>query len=65
MKTPIEILLDQVEWIECFTPGPHGTLPYVTHKGIFTIGEIRLRCYVLSDGRRIFDATDVKELFGL
>lgn len=62
--TPIEQLLSQVEWIEGEAqPNPQG-LPYATHFGEMVIGPMRLRCYQLNDGRRLFDADDLKAFFG-
>lgn len=37
---------------------------HITHEGVLEIGEIKLKCYVLSDGRRIFNPNDVKKYFG-
>lgn len=34
------------------------TLPKAISESVLTIGGMRLRCYVLDDGRRIFDADD-------
>ncbi len=36
---------------------------YVTHSGVVDIGGVKLRCYILSDGKRIFDADDVHNFF--
>lgn len=38
-------------------------IPWATHRGTFTIGEISLTVYQLSDGRRILDADDVARVF--
>ena len=38
---------------------------WCTHSGVLKIGEIELRCHVLSSGERIFDAEDVQKMFGL
>lgn len=40
-----------------------GKLPYITHEGVMKIGDANLRCYVLSNGMRIFDAEDVEKFF--
>lgn len=44
---------------------PTGDLPYATHHGLIQIGDDHIRCYQLSDGRRIFDGDDVNRLLGL
>lgn len=40
-----------------------GKLPYITHEGVMKIGDANFRCYVLSNGMRIFDAEDVEKFF--
>lgn len=40
-------------------------LPYPTHTGVLSIGELTIRCYQLSDGRRLIDAEDAARLFQL
>jgi len=64
MSSPIDRLLDTVEWREL--PLPTGeTELYATHEGELAFSDdVRLRCYVLSDGTRVFDAGDVERLFG-
>lgn len=67
MTTPIEMMLDGVQWQEI----DHGAendsdgLPFATHEGVLEIAGVKLRCYRLSDGRSIFNADDIAELFGL
>lgn len=66
MKTPIEIMLDNVEWVKNKSDKDHeNDLPWATHEGVLEIGGIRLRCYRLNTGQAIFNADDVNELFGL
>lgn len=38
--------------------------PHVVAESVLDIGPCKLRCYVLSDGRRIFDAKDLEVFFG-
>lgn len=33
-------------------------IPYVTHEGIFQIGDIQVKVYQLNTGQRIIDAND-------
>jgi len=67
MATPVEIMMNGVDWEEVsdMTPGFHDGLPYVTHQGVLQIGDFSLRCYQLDDGRRIFAAEDIEQLFGV
>lgn len=65
MTTPIEKLLDNIEWKRSDKSdlSHDDNLPYVTHSGVLKIDTIELKCYTLSDGRRIFDADDINNLF--
>lgn len=65
MSTPIERMLDAVEW-RVTGVQPDGELPYATHEGILYIGDVALRAYQLSDGQRVIDADDLTEflMFG-
>ena len=68
MKTPMDALLNAVEWQKVEQSeyiGIADDLPWVTHSGILNIGSASFRCYQLSDGTRILDAEDVEEFFGL
>lgn len=64
-KPPIEMMMDGVQWTA--TPledrPTESDIPHVTHAGVLEIMNFRLRCYTLSDGRRVFDADDVYKLF--
>lgn len=42
-----------------------GKLPYITHEGVMEIGKKKLRCYVLNNGMRIFNAEDVESFFNV
>lgn len=62
MKAPIEILLERLDWKRL--PAPEGTDGlYATHEGVLEIGELHLRCYMLNDGQRVFDADDIHRAF--
>ena len=37
---------------------------WATHSGVLKIGEMELRCHVLSNGMRIFDTEDIDKYFG-
>ena len=68
-KPPIEMMLDGIEWTAIETPLNPQTLgldgaPVATHTGELRIGNNPpIRCYQLSDGRRILDADDVHAFF--
>lgn len=69
-QTPADMLIDQkAEWDADEPKSPpadwDGVTPYATWSGILEIVEgVEIRCYVLNDGRRIFNADDVNEFFG-
>ena len=65
MSAPINTMIDNVA-----TPNePPENLKegqvWATHSGVLKMGEIELRCHVLSSGQRIFDAEDVEKFFGI
>ena len=63
MTTPIAGALDALPWQAVENPNKgDGTLPYVQHHGVLTIAGLSLRGYQLNDGRRIFDADDMRSL---
>lgn len=64
MSTPIDMILNGVEWIAAEPPDTTDDgIPYATHSGMLRVGEFELRCYQLSDGQRIFDADDLATFF--
>jgi hypothetical protein len=65
MRTPIEIMMDGVEWCErdSSEPAPEEGL-YATHEGVFEFLGHRLRCYRLNNGAAVINADDVEEFFG-
>ena len=65
MATPIETLMEQIEWHEVNMDkeaNPYN-LPFATHTGVIDLAGIKLRCYRLNDGRAIIDADDMNRLF--
>jgi hypothetical protein len=58
--TPIERMLDTVDYHPVKAMQIDTKMPYVTHEGVLTIGTAKLRIYVLNDGRRIIDSEDVE-----
>ena len=69
MKTPVEVLLDTLEWTPL--PGYHTfpdtgeDLPFATHKGIVKIGSAELVVYQLNTGQRVIDEASLIEFFGV
>jgi len=63
----MDTLLDKIDWFEIYfeNPPPADGLPVATHKGMLRFGAIELRCYQLSDGRRVFNADDIHRVFGI
>ncbi len=68
MTTPIDALLNAVEWQETGNAEDVAMaddgIPWATHLGVLTIAGVQLRCYRLNTGQAIFDADDVAALFG-
>lgn len=65
--SPIEKMLALVEWTETQNAQEQQNesgLPHATHEGVLSIGDMKLRCYRLSNGMAIFDADDMKAFFG-
>ena len=64
-KTPIEILLDRVEWTaaEPLEDLSKAAMPYATHEGVLEIFGHKLRCYRLNTGQAVFNADDVEGFF--
>ena len=64
MKSPIETLLDQVEWKE--TPETESVegLPYATHEGVMRVGDFEFKCYQLSNGTRVISKESMEAFFG-
>lgn len=66
-KTPIDMMLDGLEWKE--VPPPvvidhgDGDVPYATHSGVLEIAGKSLRCYRLSNGQAVFHADDLNDFF--
>ncbi|PPC95208.1 MAG: hypothetical protein CTY33_00180 [Methylotenera sp.] len=60
--TPVEKLLESVAWEPLDNNGAETDLPHATHSGVLEINGLKLRCYTLNDGRRIFDAEDINAL---
>lgn len=59
------MMLDNVKWEPIPPPDiiQNEDVPYATHKGTVDVLGCILRCYQLSDGRRVIDADDVHSFF--
>ena len=64
MKTPIEVMMDGVEWVERdeSEPVPADGL-YATHEGVFDLLGHKMRCYRLNNGAAVFNADDFVAFF--
>lgn len=58
----LDVMLDGVEWKRLPEPADPTEL-HATHEGWLDIMDFRLKCYVLNDGQRVFDADVVADLF--
>lgn len=59
----LERMLETVAWNEYPDPAPDASGLHATHWGHLEFGGVRLRCYLLNDGQRVFDADDVEAMF--
>jgi hypothetical protein len=65
MKTPVEIMLDGVQWRAAESvDAPADGMAYATHEGVLEIAGIKLRCYRLNTGQAVFHADDMRAMFG-
>lgn len=64
MATPIEKMLDAVDWKVNENPPAQSDISYATHEGILDIGGFKMRCYRLNTGENILNAEDVERFFG-
>lgn len=55
-------LMANVVWTPCDVSPVGGEL-VATHEGVLNIVGVAIRCYQLSDGRRVLDGDDVERLF--
>jgi hypothetical protein len=61
---PIDMLLSGVKWhVNEWPDGPPAEL-HAVRSGVLELLGSRLRCHVLSDGTRVFDAEDVARFLG-
>ena len=65
-KEPVDALLDKVNWKALPRPSHadlyDNSLPYATHTGTLTIGDVELECVVLNTGQRLFVGKVIEEL---
>jgi len=63
MTSPIDRMMDGVQW-EILPPQTEPSdLPYATHKGTLRIGDFAFDAYRLSNGLRVLDADSVERFF--
>lgn len=57
MTTPIDKMLDAVEWTAAQSLPPAEGL-YATHSGVLDLFGHKLKCHRLNNGQTVFDADD-------
>lgn len=64
MKTPIETLLDEIDYTPLDVTPTKDNTPYATHEGILNIGNVSITVYVLNTGQRVIDKESINKVFG-
>lgn len=65
-KTPIEMMLDGVTWVQNPNESTHEDgLPYATHSGIWNFMGQEIRVYRLNTGQAIIHADDFGKILGI
>ena len=63
-RTPIDLILDAVEWKALATGEPSDDgIPVATHEGILRIGNAELKVYQLSNGVRVIEEQSLVRFF--
>ncbi len=66
-KTPIDRLLDQVQWapVEIVISDKLAghDAPFATHSGELVIGDVRIKCWRLGTGQAVLDPDGLDRLF--
>jgi hypothetical protein len=62
MKTPIERLFDDVAW-EVLPPVDKTEGLCATHSGVLVIGDVKIPCFMLNDGRAVIEESALEQLF--
>ena len=58
-------ILARLDWEPVpFSGDTTSRLPYVTHRGMLTIGDFTLECLQLSNGERVFTKETLDKFFG-
>ncbi len=70
MKTPVDVMLDAIEWQEISPDGEparpeNDGIPIATHQGELDFLGMKIKVFQLEDGRRLLDADDVHRLLGM
>ena len=63
MTTPIEKMLDAVDWSPTGSVENEEGLPFSTHEGVLELFGHSLRCYRLNTGQTVFDADDFEAFY--
>lgn len=62
--SPVERLVAELQMIPVPSVQDPDGLPVATHEGTLTIGDVSLKVWQLSNGRRVIDSGDLQRLFG-
>lgn len=63
VKTPIDKLIDEVNFIPTNAQPNEEGLPYVTHEGVLKLMGIEIQVVQLSTGQRVIPQTEIDKLF--
>lgn len=66
-KTPIDIMLDNVDWVPIdrqYSSIPQPNELYATHGGIMKVGNAELEVFILNNGERVISAESLERFFG-
>lgn len=65
MSSPIEKMLDTLDYVPTNAKPPDSSLPYVTHTGKLTLGDLEIEVCVLSNGQRIIPEDEMVKILGI
>lgn len=60
MKTPVDLMMDKVDWQVCEQTDDESGLPFATHSGVLDIAGHSMKVYRLNTGQAIIDAADLE-----
>jgi hypothetical protein len=63
--TPIDKILDRLDWEPTGDTEDGDGIPIVTHKGVLNLGGLSLQVFQLSNGLRVIPEEDMEQFFKL